>query len=161
MTFSIPLSEAIKEAVKAEACEHHILVIEKFKSWDELLAHKKVPYWLYWYAKNVIKGKWSEAEPFIMKSPEWAYRYVCDVRRTRWPQAEPFIMQDPKWAYWYARKVIGGRWPEAEPHILKDLEWVYWYARDVLKGRWPEAEPYMKQSTHRWRLYCGFFNITG
>jgi hypothetical protein len=34
------------------------------------------PYAAYWYARDVIKGRWPEAEPRIMTDPEWAYLYV-------------------------------------------------------------------------------------
>ena len=95
----------------------------------------------YEYARDVIKGRWLEAEPVIMKSPIWAFYYAKDVIKGRWPEAEPYIMKNPEWAYWYARKIIRRRWAKAEPRIMKNPEWAYSYARDVFKGRWPEAEP--------------------
>jgi len=80
-------------------------------------------------------------------TPWQAYYYARDVIKDRWPEAEPTIMQHPGWACAYARDVIGDRWPEAEPIIMRDPQWACYYARDV-KGRWPEAEPTIKKS--RW-----------
>ena len=31
----------------------------------------------------------------------------------KWPEAEPYIMKDPEIARWYAENVIKGPWPEA------------------------------------------------
>ena len=66
--------------------------------------------------------------------------YAIDVIKDRWLEAEPIIMRDPVWACEYAKTVIKGRWPEAEETILKDHRSMYLYARNVIKGRWPEAE---------------------
>ena len=99
----------------------------------------------YYYARDVIKGRWLEAEPTIMKDPQSACNYAYDVIKDRWPQAEPIIMQHPQRAYEYARYVIGDRWPQAEPYIIQDPASAYDYAREVIKGRWPQAEPTIMQ----------------
>ena len=41
----------------------------------------------YRYARDVIKGRWPDAESVIMTSPEWAYGYACDVIKGHWPEA--------------------------------------------------------------------------
>ena len=56
-----------------------------------LNAIKKSPDLAYYYAVNVVRGRWEEAEPVIIKDPEWAYRYARDILRARWPEAEPHI----------------------------------------------------------------------
>ena len=71
---------------------------------------------------------------------EWAHWYACEVLKDRWPEAEPVIAKDAQWAYCYACYVVKDRWPEAEPVIAKDAEWAYCYARYVVKDRWPEAD---------------------
>lgn len=71
------------------------------------------------------------------------YRYARDILKTRWTEAEPYIMRDPEWAVEYAYDVIKGRWPEAEPYIMKNSQCAYRYAYSILKGRWPEYEEYM------------------
>jgi len=92
------------------------------------------------YAKLVIRGRWPEAEPYIMKSND-AVRYAAFIIQGRWPEAEPYIMKSDS-AVWYASDVIKGRWPEAEPYIMKSDSAV-WYAENVIEGRWPEAEAYI------------------
>jgi hypothetical protein len=48
-----------------------------------------------------------------------AHYYAAEVVRGRWPEAEPVIVKDGRWAYLYARYVINGRWPEAEAAIAQ------------------------------------------
>ena len=95
--------------------------------------HESLESNLYYYARNIIKGRWSEAEKYIMKNPGWA----C----------------------WYALDITKARWPEAEPIIIKNSKYAYIYAYDVIKGRWSEAEPYIKQDKRWWNLYCERFKL--
>jgi hypothetical protein len=95
----------------------------------------------YKYARNVIQGRWPEAEPVIVKDAQLAYHYAKNMIQGRWPDAEPTIAKDAQWAYYYAENVIRGRWPDAEPTIAKDAQLAYYYARNVIRGRWPDAEP--------------------
>jgi hypothetical protein len=74
-----------------------------------------------------------------MKDPRDAYLYARDVIKGPWPEAEPYIMKDPRDAYLYARDVIKGPWPEVEPLIINS-PFVTEYAYDVKKDRWPKAE---------------------
>lgn len=76
-------------------------------------------------------------------TPGGIYRHAFTVIKGRWPEAEPYIMKDPYWALSYAVKFIGGRWPEAEPYIMQDPIYAYEYAAHVIKDRWPEYEEYM------------------
>ena len=60
-------------------------------------------------------------------SLENLYKHARDVIKGRWPEAEPFIMKDPTYAYYYAKDVIKDRWPEAEPAIRINLEaWIHY-----------------------------------
>jgi len=59
-----------------------------------------------------------------MQCAIWASFYVHNVIKGRWPEAEPVIMKNAKMAYWYAKHIIKGRWPEAEPFIKSDVQ--YW-----------------------------------
>lgn len=52
----------------------------------------------YEYARDIIKGRWPQAEPFIAKSPSNAYFYVVSVLKHRWPEAENTIKLIPE--YW-------------------------------------------------------------
>lgn len=92
---------------------------------ERLEPYKKDPQGAYYVANTILKDRWPEAEPYIMKDPLYAYTYAKNVlKRKRWPEAEPYIMQSPRWSLYYAYDVIGGRWLEAEPYIMKDPdEW--------------------------------------
>ena len=76
----------------------------------------------------------------ILSSPEKAYLYARDVIQGRWPDAEAVIAQDPWWAYWYAYEVLQRPFPAAEYVIAQDPASAYWYARDVLHRPFPAAE---------------------
>ena len=100
----LKLSEAIKRAKKAGACKDELEVLQSLPDCNVLdLKHKQAPFWAYWYAQNVIQGRWLKAELTIMADAEWAYLYARDVIQGRWIEAEPTIMRSPLWAYWYVR----------------------------------------------------------
>jgi hypothetical protein len=73
----------------------------------------------------------------VSQNSSLAYIYARDVIHGRWPEAEPNIMKDPESAYWYAKNVIEDRWLEAEPYIKQDQYWAHWYAKDVTKTSSP------------------------
>ena len=93
-------------------------------------------------------------------------RFAIDVLRERWPDAEPIIMKHPYRALFYARDVIKGRWEEAEPYIMQDPGDAFGYVRDILSkdeewtsqpghehGRWKEAEKYIIRDGFWWKSY--------
>ena len=57
----------------------------------------KQPNHSYWYAKNILKGRWKEAEPIMMKEPYYAYQYAKDIIKSRWVEAESVIKTDKFW----------------------------------------------------------------
>jgi len=154
---TITLEEAITNAEKIKACKEDLDTIKSLGSIEAVLKHKKAAYWLYWYARDVIKDRWPEAEEYIKKDSVWAYCYAREIIKDRWLEAEKYIMKDPKHAYWYAENVIKDRWPETEEYIKKDPEWAYWYAHNIIKNRWPEAEEYIMKAPE-W-TYCYARNI--
>ncbi len=98
------------------------------------------PKWAYYYATNVIKGRWPEVENLIASDPYWAVYYAKDVIQGQWHEGESVIASSPKWAYFYAKYIIQGRWHEGEKAIASDFLWAYYYAEYVIKGRFPEGE---------------------
>ena len=79
--------------------------------------------------------------------PDLAVDYARDVIKGRWPEAEEMILRPNQYdgmllAVEYARDVIKGRWPEAEEKMLRGeihdilLSYVVW----CVKGSWPEYE---------------------
>ena len=85
----------------------------------------------YWRLCNKISTDIEADKRAIVQHPNWAYYYARDVIEGRWPEAEPFIMQDPARAYYYARDVIEGRWPEAEPVIKQSAKWAMKYSNFI------------------------------
>jgi hypothetical protein len=120
---------------------------------EAVLLHNGDTESLFAYAEDIVKGRWPEAEPIIIKDPEYAYLYARSVIKGRWPEAEPTIMKNPEFAYFYAKDVIKGRWPKAEPIIMTSIRWIEPYARSVIKGRWPKAEPIIKTDASYWKKY--------
>jgi len=114
---------------------------------------KTIPQWAYHYALNILKDRWPEAEPYILKNEIIIIEYITNVIKERWPEAELIIMKDPYNAYLYAYRILKRRWPEAEPYIMKDPPIALNYARFVIQGRWPEAEPYIKRNLYLFYVY--------
>jgi hypothetical protein len=100
-------------------------------------------------------------EHLIKKKSYHAYFYALKVLKCRWFEAEPYILKanNPGHAFFYASHIIKGRWVEAEPFIMKSSYYAYYYACDVIDGRWAEAEMFIKEDADWWRLYRLEFNI--
>ena len=64
-----------------------------------------------------------ELESRFSSYPKYAYRYARDVIEGRFEEAEPVIARDAYYAYYYARDVIKDRFHEAEPVIAQDAEY--------------------------------------
>ena len=122
----------LTKAKKARACSNALTEIRHLLDeggTEAVIASEECSYWVYWYAKCVIKGRWLEAEDVILKNAFVAQHYARDVIKGRWLEAEDLIRTDAWVTYMYARDVIKARWPEAEDVIRKDAEAAYGYAR--------------------------------
>ena len=75
-------------------------------------------YWAYFYALNVIKGRWPEGEEFIIENPFFAYIYACNVIKGRWPEAEQTIKKDMFWYYEYILHVAA-KYDKVDDSLLK------------------------------------------
>lgn len=122
-----------------------------FVNITNILRHK--PNYAYRYARFIIKGRWPDAEPYIMKDPFCSYLYAAYVIKGRWTEVESIVMTDPYTTFCYARNVIKGRWIEAEPIILTCSKQAANYATFIIGERWPEAEPILKANHSDWVLY--------
>ena len=89
----------------------------------------------------------------IKTNPLKAFHFAHKVLKTRWPEAEPYIMKDLTYTILYAIYMIKERWPEAEKIIIKDPRAAYEYAKYILNQPWPEAVPYSKQDAYWYNLY--------
>lgn len=53
---------------------------------------------IYDYAEYVMKGeRWIEAEHIMLQEPGWAYLYAKDIIKGRWPEAEMIISTSAHW----------------------------------------------------------------
>ena len=81
----------------------------------------KDPEYAYYYAVNIIDGRWPEAEEAIANEPDFAYFYATDVIEGRWPEGEPAIATDPRVAERYIK-----RFPEAKREWVM-RGWLDWF----------------------------------
>lgn len=95
----------------------------------------------YQYALNKRK-RVPDVEKYILEvqDAKVAYMYARNVIEGRWPEAEPFIKLDPMRAYHYANSVIQGRWPEAEEYIRKNVD--QWWNYLGMVFYYPETDKY-------------------
>lgn len=96
----------------------------------------------------------------LKKDPKGASNYAINVMKRRWPEAEPIIMKDPKNAIRYAFLLMrGNRWPELEKLIIHDPELIMDYAKNHLMNRWVEAEPNLLKDPHTALKYVSRFGL--
>ena len=102
---------------------------------ERLQKIKKDPFDILNFCRYTLNGeRWPGAEPFILKNkdPFWALMYARDIIQGRWPQAEPLIMKDSYLASRYAIEIIKEPWPEAERFIKRDAAAWSIYSKKVL-----------------------------
>lgn len=95
----------------------------------------------------------------IKMEPKRALRAANNLIKGRWKEAEPFIMKDASAATDYATFVIKGAWKDAEPYIMKDANYAVLYAINVLHDRWLEGEPHIKKNSRAWKDYKNYFGL--
>jgi len=71
--------------------------------WEQ---YRNCAYELFYYSRDIIGGRWTEAEPTIMTSTAYAYFYSRYVIKRRWPEAEPHIMTHPYYGRLYKRSLL-------------------------------------------------------
>lgn len=91
----------------------------------------------------------------IKREPKFVCFFAEHIIKGRWYEVEPMMIKQPSSAFIYAEKVIKGRWHEAEPIILTDSSWAYVYACNIVKGPWKEAEVFIE---HSWYYFSEKFN---
>jgi hypothetical protein len=113
----------------------------------------------YTYASEILKGRFPQGEPTIIKAAETKghllIQYAKNVLKGRFPEGEPAIIKNG-FAYTYAKDVLNGTWEDkvggetaqdAETAIAKDDWTAYNYAKNIIQGPFPEGEPAI------WALY--------
>lgn len=61
---------------------------------EHLARIKGDPYAAFLYARNVIKGRWPEVEPIILKHPYVAYGYLRSIIKGKWPELEKVLVNE-------------------------------------------------------------------
>jgi len=82
------IDEMLLESRRAGACENDLQIIAQHVPLEQLLNHRRAPYWAYWYACFVLKARWPEAEDIILKDAQAASSYARYVLKSRWIAAE-------------------------------------------------------------------------
>jgi hypothetical protein len=121
----------------------------------EIIKHgyigKKSPVVASVFAVSILKERWYDAEPYIMKDPEEAYKYAYEVVKGRWPECEHILMKDPYWAYVYATYIIKNVWPEAEPYIrTNEIYWNWYQANIPSRQNYANTVKQMTQALLKW-----------
>ena len=68
----------------------------------------------YEYIIKKNQGRQEEIESYLVEDPEYAYKYAKNILKGRWEQAEPYI-RDSLYADLYEKNVLHGDWPEIKP----------------------------------------------
>jgi len=86
------------------------------------------------YYKAKKSGKrMPELELTISKNAYWSYYYAKDVIKGRWELGEPTISKYAEYSYFYARYVIKGRLPDFMHNqmILNNNEYTKYYVEFI------------------------------
>lgn len=96
--------------------------------------------WCSYYYAKAMGRRWEPGEQKILKvkDPATCFDYAKNVIQGRWLEAERVIVKDKEFAMQYAVSIVKGRWEDGEDVIIKDPELCYLYAKDVIRGRLPD-----------------------
>jgi len=139
---------ALKLLKSMDIYENEKLFILKAIPKEEII---NSPEMSYFYARNILDGRFPEGEPAIMTDFHYLFHYAYNVIQGRWPEAEPIVLKDFRNAFEYAQHIIKGRWPELENILLNNIDsinhehdvaehMIIAYANTIIRGPWPEAE---------------------
>jgi hypothetical protein len=135
---------------------------KRHKDVEECILKEKDAHFAMWYAKDVVKGRWKEAEEIILQDIYNVIDYSLFCIKGRWKAGEKALLNyngsidnsinKDDWEVYetksrlmvaYAEKVIKGRWKKVETFIILSDRHDYIYWEKVMKRkRWKEAEKY-------------------
>jgi len=81
--------------------------------------------------------RWVEAEDIIFKDADYCVSYAETIIKGRWPEAEPYILKCMRAATQYAY-YFKFAWPAYEKKIKKRPKRINEYAKNVIHGRLPD-----------------------
>ena len=94
----------------------------------------------YFYAKDILKGRFQDGEKLIATNVSYACSYACYVLNGPFPLGEKIIATSAYNSLYYAINALEGPFPLGEPAIATDAYFAYRYAMDVLRGRFELGE---------------------
>lgn len=113
----------------------------------------------YYYAEDVLKGRFELGEPAIAQDYFFSMTYARDVICGDFPLGEKAISQDFASSYHYAN-ALGKRFELGEKKIAESGQTSLAYATKVIKGRFPlgekeiEKKPKVKEEYDRMLKRC-------
>ena len=114
------LQEMIVIAENHEACDYFIEILKEIKSVEEFYENSHAPFWAYWYAREVIGGRFELGEETIAKSSLYSYLYARNVLKGRFELGEAAIALNAAQSFFYAKDVLHSRFPLGEKSISKE-----------------------------------------
>jgi len=120
----------------------------------------KDDWYSYYYAKDVLKGRFEMGEDAISKDARYSYLYAIDVFKGRFKTGEKAISKSASYSCYYAEYVLKGRFEVGEKAISKDAYYSYCYAEDVLKGRFEMGEKVISKHA-KYSCYYAIYALKG
>lgn len=98
----------------------HLIRRERWPKLEEILISQKSQARIAWYALNVIRGKWTEAEPILFDSVNDDSLIYCIRTNTEFPKIEERnLIFFGKYVGVYHREMMKKAWPIYEEYIKK------------------------------------------
>ena len=94
------VKKGIIQAEEWRACEDEIEKLKQIKTLDEFIAHKGTPSWLYWYAKQLRKGRVEAFEAIISTNAFYSYMYCNYIAKHKIKAMEANIKN---FKYWWTK----------------------------------------------------------
>ena len=112
----------------------------------------------YRYAEESL-CRFEHGEVYISKSAQSSYYYAVDIIKGRFLLGEEAISKSAKYSMLYASRIIRGKFIQGEYAFSSNGYYSYRYAKDVLKRRFKLGETAIKRSGYK-EDYETRFNIT-
>lgn len=94
-----------------------------------------------------------EFEAAVSRDARASFYYARDVVEGRFELGEPAIALSAEWSYNYAFSVLGGVFSAGEAAIATDIDYACSYASLVMKNRWRAIEARLWQRRDLWSKY--------
>jgi lambda repressor-like predicted transcriptional regulator len=122
---------------------------------DKLSFEENFSHYGYYSSKyaNLTGSPFPSGEEVIAEDDCFSYYYAKNVLKGRFIQGEKAISKNAKYSYLYAKNVLKGAFPEGEDIISKYSAYSYYYAVYIIKERFPQGELIISENSHYWKKY--------